>query len=93
MNKLLLYVSLFFINLSKKPNFIIEIKKGTASLKSGKVSKNFISDCQDVIMYENAQSGFIYGVKGQYGKLIIKASSDISPVQLQKIRNLWSFYS
>jgi len=93
MNTVLLHLSLFFLSLTKKPNFVIEIKKGTAFLKSGKVSKIFISDCQDVVKMENTQSGFLYGVKGKYGKQVIKASSNLTSVELQKFRNLWSFYS
>jgi hypothetical protein len=86
-------LKLFFIKLLQNPNFIIEISEGTSRLKSGKVSNKFIQDCQDVVDYENIKQGFIWSVEGSYGKQIIKASSEVSSHSLQKIRNLWTFYS
>ena len=83
----------FFIGLFNSPVFLIQIKDGLATLTSGKVSNKFINDCQDVVRMEKVHSGFLWAETGQYGKPVIKASNEISPIGLQKIRNLWSFYS
>ena len=72
---------------------MIQIQEGLASLQSGKVTDHFIQECQEVAKMEKMQYGIIYSVAGAYGKPIIKASNEVSPIGLQKIRNVWSFYS
>ena len=93
MTDLTFILKLLFISLFQTPKFIIQIKEGGISLKSGKVSNNFINDCKDVMRIENIKYAFIWGVKGKYEKVEIKSSSEISQIGQQKIRNLWSFYS
>jgi len=93
MNQSLFILKLFFFVLLKRPTFVIRISEGKASLQSGHVSAHFIRDCQDVIQMEKIQSGIIFGVAGAAAKPVIKASKEVSPIGLQKIRNVWSFYS
>ncbi|MBI9065071.1 MAG: DUF3634 family protein [Marinilabiliaceae bacterium] len=93
MNQLLFIVKIFFFTLLKRPHFVIQIKEGLTSLQSGKVTDHFIKECQEVAKLEKIQYGIIYSVAGAYGKPIIKASNEVSPIGLQRIRNVWTFYS
>lgn len=86
-------LKIFFFTLLKRPHFVIQINEGLASLQSGKVTDHFIKECQEVAKLEKIQYGIIYSVAGPYGKAIIKASIEVSPIGLQRIRNVWTFYS
>jgi len=93
MNQLLFILKIFFFTLLKRPQFVIQIKEGLVSLQSGKATDRFLDECQEVAIIEKIQYGIIYCVLGPYGKPVIKASNEVSPIGLQRIRNVWTFYS
>lgn len=73
----------------QNPLFILTISNGKVEKYSGSVKSSFLKDCKDIVKNNRTQFGIIYGVTGQYGKPILKASANISKEMLQQLRNTY----
>jgi len=75
----------------QNPLFILQISEGKLSMVKGPVKSGFMVGCNEIIERNSVKSGFIYAVKGRYGKSILKATKDISNETLQQLRNTWNY--
>lgn len=77
----------------QNPLFIIKISNGNIVQIKGRVKPGFMTDCFDIITRSRIKSGLLFGVQGQFGKPILKASNDIPKDALQQLRNSWNYNS
>lgn len=57
---------------------------------AGKVRSSFIQDCQDVVLLNQIQTGFVYALNNAAGKPMVFGSREISREMLQQLRNCWN---
>ena len=92
MIKILLTIKLIFCWI-QSPLFIIKISYGEVSKVKGNVKSSFMIDCIDISKRNALKFGLIYGVRGPFGKSILKATNNISKDILQQLRNSWNYNS
>ena len=92
MNKILLAIKLIFCWIQNLL-FIIKISDGKVSKVKGNVKNGFMIDCIDIAKRNVLKFGLLYGVRGPFGRPILKATNDISKDTLQQLRNSWNYNS
>jgi hypothetical protein len=78
--------------LCPKPRFVIQVTAGKAHIKSGRVPKKFLDDCQNLISDCNVQKATIKGVS-KSGRVSLKFSREIPNEYHQRFRNVWKLHT
>jgi hypothetical protein len=81
----------WLIRLIIPPEFVIELRDGSATGRKGAIPGPFLSDCSDIARHFQLQGGRIYGTRGR-GGLVLEFSPDLPPESHQRFRNLFGTY-
>jgi hypothetical protein len=71
-----------------RPVFIIDVKDGRASLRSGKAQARFLQSCEEIAAGASLATGTIRGVRDRRGISLV-FSRDIPELTHQRFRNAW----
>ena len=71
-----------------RPVFIIDVKDGRASLRSGKAQARFLQSCEEIAAGASLATGTIRGVRDRRGISLV-FSRDIPEMTHQRFRNAW----
>ena len=71
-----------------RPVFIIDVRDGRASLRSGKASAKFLQSCEEIAASASLATGTIRGLRDRRGISLVY-SRDIPEMMHQQFRNAW----
>ena len=71
-----------------RPAFVIDLKDGRASLRSGKASAKFLQSCEEIAASASLATGTIRGLRDRRGISLVY-SRDIPEMMHQQFRNAW----
>ncbi|MHC4475524.1 MAG: DUF3634 family protein [Planctomycetota bacterium] len=85
-------VTVAVVFLCPKPRFVIQVAAGKVCIKSSRVPKKFLDDCQNLICECNVQKATIKGVS-KSGRVSLRFSREIPNEYHQRFRNVWKLHT